>query len=440
MSKHSCLPRSNVLGRVCGTSIDVDDVDFAPSARHLVYMDKVYSRAEATACPLVFSLSTSPFSFQTQLLTSPLALPNETLCDEIFGPIGGVRLPFGNHKRHCKGAAVEAANTGCNGNIDPCRPPCPPPCPPCNPCHPCGAVGGANSNSCELDENAVFNIVNSYVLINTFNTRPVCSLNRSQVTLNGIPVDSLACQGGNYTATINNIIPDIIQDVCVDRGLPTKAFFLITNAGPWVFDAKFVLEGTVNTNGRLCCFRAIFQTNGPVDISPQTNGPGAGCGGAVAPEIPELCPPPCPPPWNVGTVNFAIPDVSIPCTTSGISPTLSFSFSGKMSLLNPSITVQENFGRLNLVLNTRVVAEPSIFVEVVKKTLFCTTACEGLLPCDGTEAAWIAQNEEDDDVDAEFECPCGTRRQEVEAIQDMNCGNTIVFGTSQTCNSTCRGF
>ncbi|MBN7774255.1 hypothetical protein [Clostridium aminobutyricum] len=426
MSKHSCLPRSNVLSRVCGTSIDVDAVDFAPSARHLVYMDKVYSRAEATACPLVFALNTSPFSFQTQLLTSPLNMANENLCEEIFGPTGGVKLPFSNCKKHC-GGAVESANTGCNGNIDPCRPSC----------NPCGAVAGIIGNPCEIDENAVFNIVNSYVLINNFNTRPLCSLNRTQVTLDGMPVDSLDCQGGNYTATIGNIVPEITKEVCVDRGLPTRAFFLITNAGPWAFDAKFVLEGTVNTNGRLCCFRAIFETNAPIDIHPQPGAAGCGCAcDCVAPDTSDLCPPPV---WNSGTVNFAVPDISIPCTTSGISPTINFSFSGKMSLLNPSITVQENFGRLNLVLNTRVVAEPSIFLEVVKKTLFCTTACEGLLPCDGTEAAWIASNQ-DDDVDSEFECSCGTRREEVESIEDSYCGNTIVFGTNATCNSTCRGF
>lgn len=449
MSKHSCLPRSNVLGRVCGTSIDADDVTFAPSANHLVYMDKVYSRVEATACPLVFSLRTNPCSFQTQLLTSPLSMSNENLCEEIFGPLGGYKLPFSDFHKRCRGEVSPIhngcnnnINSCCNSNIDPCRPNCPPPCPPCKP------IAG---NACEVDENSVFNIVNSYVLIKNFNTRPLCNLHRTQVTLDGFPVDSLDCQGGSYTAAINTIIPEISQDLCVDRGLPTRTFFLITNVGPWAFDAKFVLEGTVNTNGRMCCFRAIFETNSPIDILPQPGpGPcGCCCDGREA-DASEYGSPS----WNSGTVNFAVPNVSIPCITGGVAPTLNFSFNGNISLLNPSISVQENLGRSSLVLSTRVVAEPSVSVEVVRKTLFCTNACEGLVPCDGTEEAWIANNQHDD-ISPDFECSCGPRRIAAQPISDSYCGNTIVFGTdafdddsvdnssfgtNSTCNSTCRGF
>lgn len=393
MKNHSCHPGcTNNLASVCGTAIDIDDLDFAQSRNHLLYVNKVFSKGQGTASPIVFNLTTSPATFQTQLLLSPLSSPEtNNLCEEILGVDCHCHHHDHNHDHNhsCNGVAG-VANWGCNCNCN------------CN----CGNVLGAAT--CQLDENAVFEVLKSHVRVTAFRLANPAGLSPNQVTVDGIPVDSLFNSGNSYEATVTSNLPNILKSPCAENGLPTKAFFLISCVGPWVYQAEFVIEGTVTTNGTTCCFRATFTT---LSTSP-------------------IC-------SNIPVSNIAVPKISIPCVTGGMAPRIVFTFSAEMSLLNPVITVVSNSENdtLYLVLTTSVVVEPTVDVQVLKQSLLCLNACEALFPCEGTESA-VESEEEEEELDQECHCGNGT----VESVTDnFNCGNTIVLGTNSSCSSCFRG-
>jgi hypothetical protein len=190
----TCLPSSSrCLGNVCGTNIDIEDLDFSRSQGNLVYLDKVFSYTEDTSCPVLFHLFT-----------------------------GGV---------HSNNFETELTLDGGKCDIFPCN----------------------------LTRNAVFNIENAFVVVEYFNTRPLGNISPNQVTVDGFPVDSISYENGRYTARTANVNPRVQNDRCLERGLSTKAFFLVNNAGPWDFRAKYILEGTVNTDGRNCCFKLVIS-------------------------------------------------------------------------------------------------------------------------------------------------------------------------------------
>ncbi|QHI73038.1 hypothetical protein [Aminipila terrae] len=388
MKNHSCHTGcTNGLASICGTSIDLDDLNFAQSRNHLVYVNKVFSKGQGTASPLVFNLTTSPAKFQTQLLLSPLTSPAaENLCEEVLGT--SCRCHNHDHSwdqdtQNCVG------NTGCNCN--------------CN----CNNVLGAST--CQLDENAVFEVLKSHVRVTAFNLANPSGLSPNQVTVDGFPVDSLFNLDGSFEATLNSSLPNIIKPPCAENGLPTKAFFLISCVGPWVFQAEFVIEGTVNTNGNICCFRAIFRT---LSTSP-------------------IC-------ANIPVSNIAVDKISVPCVSGGMSPRIVFSFGANMSLLNPVLTVVSDTDEdsLFLVLSTPVVVEPTVDVQVIKQALLCINACEAIFPCEGTESA---VEEEEEEAELDQECHCGTNNDVESASNNFNCGNTIALGTNSTCSRCLRG-
>ncbi|MHC1722883.1 MAG: hypothetical protein AB9836_06715 [Aminipila sp.] len=392
MKNHSCHTGcTNGLASVCGTAIDIDDLDFAQSRNHLLYVNKVFSKGQGTASPIVFNLRTCPTTFQTQLLLSPLSTQEtNNLCEEILG----VECHCHNHNHDhdhnhsCNhGANNDVANWGCNCN--------------CN----CGSVLGAAT--CQLDENAVFEVLKSHVRVTAFRLANPAGLSPNQVTVDGLPVDSLFNSGNSFEATVTSNLPNIIKPPCAENNLPTKAFFLISCAGPWVYQAEFVIEGTVTTNGTTCCFRATFTT---LSLSP----------------IPS----------NIPISNIAVPKISIPCVSGGMAPRIVFSFSAEMSLLNPVITVVTNpeNDNLFLVLTTSVVVEPTVDVQVLKQSLLCINACEAVFPCEGTESAVESEEEEEE---LEQECHCGNGTSVESAMN--NCGNTIAFGTNSSCSSCFRG-
>lgn len=388
MKNHSCHPGcTNNLASVCGTAIDIDDLDFAQSRNHLLYVNKVFSKGQGTASPIVFNLTTSPATFQTQLLLSPLVSPEtNNLCEEILGV--DCHCHHHDHDHSCNGVAG-TTNWGCNCN--------------CN----CGNVLGAAT--CQLDENAVFEVLKSHVRVTAFRLANPAGLSPNQVTVDGIPVDSLFNSGDSFEATVTSNLPNILKPPCAENGLPTKAFFLISCAGPWVFKAEFVIEGTVTTNGTTCCFRATFTT---LSTTPITS--------------------------NIPISNIAVPKISIPCVSGGMAPRIVFTFSANMSLLNPVITVVSNpeNDTLFLVLRTSVVVEPTVDVQVIKQSLLCLNACEAIFPCEGTESA-VESEEEEEELDQECHCGNGTS---VESVTDnFNCGNTIAFGTNSSCSSCFRG-
>ena len=265
-------------------------------------------------------------------------------------------------------------------------------------------LDGCSIFPCSLSSNAVFEIDNSFVVVEYFNTRPPGNINPSQVTLDGFPVDSVDYSNGQYTARTANVLPRIQKDRCLDRGLPTKAFFLINDAGPWDLRATYVLEGTVNTNGRNCRFR-VEITNAP--NSPNTMLP------------------------HCSLSDFAIRNLSLPCMINGIAPEVLFQFTAKINLVNPRLIVNCNppappptvvasavagegehhhcccpcppcpdVGSIfnnpcTVFLVSTLAVEPVVHVQTVRRTLFCINACEGLQPCQGS----ILAAEIEDDIE-----------------------------------------
>jgi hypothetical protein len=263
---------------------------------------------------------------------------------------------------------------------------------------------------CTLTRDAVFEIDNTFVVVEYFNTRPPGNIIASQITLNGFPVDAVSFSNGQYTAKTANVLSRIQKDRCLDKGLPTKVFFLINNVGPWDFRATYVLEGTVTTGGRLCKFRAEISNT---------------------PDSPNTSLPPS------ALSNFAIRNLSLPCAINGIAPDINFQFNARINLVNPRLVVncetcpppipvngvegeQEEtklfppfpcypcppcppvVNPLNCTVSlvTALAIEPEIHVETVRRTLFCLNACEGLQPCQGS----VVAAEIEDDIE---ECIIG---------------------------------
>jgi len=355
--------RGTQLCQVCGPSINTEDIEFSRKEPNLVYMDKVFSYNQATSCPILQSLNTDNNNFTTKLIIKDTI--NGCGCD-------GHRGWDHNH-----GCGNDGWGCG-DSNWDDCD---------CD-CDCDDGCGGSrpnrrnrrsrrNNNFFRLDPDAVFNIDRSYVLVESFQLSRCARLCADDITADGICVDSLDFLNGQFTATTTDLIPQLSKDRCLDLGLPTKAFVLVTAAGPWTYRATFVLEGTVNTDGRTCCFQAKFKSDGaPLSVN-------SNC-----------------------TSNFGLPKVSFPCTVSGIAPVINFTFTGKVNMLNPEICINFDNGRLGIELDTMLAIEPKINLEVVRRSLFCIDACEGMLPCDGTEASFET-DEEDCTWPPPPACRCG---------------------------------
>lgn len=322
---------------------------------------------------------------------------------------------------------------------------------------------GCSLVPCTLSPNAVFNVERSFVVVEYFNTRPPGNIHASQVTVDGYPVDSVSYSNGQYTAKTASIIPRVQNDRCLEEGLPTKTFFLINNAGPWDFRAKYVLEGTVNTDGRTCCFRAEISN------APNSNNTSL--------------------PSN-SLSNFSIPNLSLPCSIDGIAPDILFQFKANIHMVNPRLVVdcrmrpplladaeelsEDRGGRprpdcccppsccgpgsilgntCTVALVTTLAVEPVVHVETVRRTLFCVNACEGLKPCDGSVRA--AEEEEDEECALQTNpCSCGRGRDDDDRDRDrdrcrdrdrgcgdfeMPCGDRTVGGiTIGTGNCRCN--
>lgn len=346
--------RGASLCSVCGPNINTEDVTFTTKEANLVYMDKVYSYNKATGCLILHELPESRcMEFSTRLKLEPIEDDDCHSC-------------------------------GRGGNCCCC----------------CGNVAGINT--CELDSDAVFRITRSFVLVKNLSLRPR-TLDESDVTIDGEEVDDLTEMGNQFVATANTAVLDATKKRCADLGLPTKSFFLIRNAGPWVFNGTIVLEGTVNSRGRTCCFQAKFETP---DRGIQID----------------------------GTSTFAVPKLAIPCITQGMPPLIRFSFTGRVFIINPEIIMDFRERDRICTVAGMLAIEPEVNVEVSRRTLFCIDACEGLLPCDGTEAAFELDDEEDCTWPPPPACRCGT------AISPENdadlCDTSIVcdFEDDRRCN------
>ena len=206
---------------------------------------------------------------------------------------------------------------------------------------------------------------------------PPGNISPSQVTIDGEEVDSVTFENGRFIVGISELVSRLQHPQCIDSNLPSKNFLLIRDICTWEIRATYVLEGTVTSGGRTCCFRAEIRN---AEDAPSTVLPTGCCS------------------------NFAIPNFSIPCTTNGIAPEIAFHFSGNIKLINPQLKVKCNnrpcpvpvtveapgisaefFPDMNrtptLVFKSKVALEPTVHVECVRRTLFSVNAQEGIIPC-----------------------------------------------------------
>lgn len=273
---------------------------------------------------------------------------------------------------------------------------------------------GCCCNNCNVDCSSTFTVTNAVVLVEQLALH--CNINPNQVTVNGIPVDSISTQNGQYVASTANLISRVQHCACIENGLPTKTFFLASHIGPWMIRFRIILEGVVSTGGKSCCFRAEFvNKNGTFVALPKNS-----------------------------TSDFAIPKLSLPCSINQVAPEIRFQFGAAARILNPILTVQNSRSddectavSSNLVLSGTMVINPTIAVEVVRKSLFCVTACEAMIPCDGTQEALDSANDEEDDCDPfADDCACGTSRGT--ADRGCGCGNAVGgVNTGCGCDDRC---
>ncbi len=324
---------------LCGTSIDTGGVTFDDCEPNLVYIDKVFSFRDDTSSPVLFSLNTRYDTDDFEIKYTSEGKPSrDSDCD-------------------C------CSCCGC-----------------CDCCCCCCCDGGNANTSCELDCDAIFEIDKAFAVLNFIEAYPPGSIGPCQVTIDGEEVDSVAYQNGRYLVGISELLPRIQHRQCLEAGLPSKNFLQIKDVCQWQIRATYVLEGTVTTGGRTCCFRTEIRNE------------------ADAP--PTVLPTDC-------CSSFAIPNFSIPCATNGSVPDIAFHFGGNIKLVNPELKVDcrgrrrpicsdmdemdmcpdfsrdrgDRNDRPTLVFRSKVVLEPKIHAECVRRTLLSVNAQEGLLPC-----------------------------------------------------------
>lgn len=351
MAKASCIQtRGPSLCSVCGPNVNTKDLNFSAREANLVYMDKVYSYNQATACPILAALTTDA-NWTTELVLEGIPGGCGQPCSCGNAPAAG-----------CSCGNPPAPAYGCGGSM------------PGIVC--CCSTGAGNGSGFTLTSDAVFTVTRSYVLVQSLEQN-AGALTAANVTVDGVAVDSLTQNGSRYTAETANVVGTTARERCSNLGLPSKHFFLINAPGPWQLAATIVLEGTVNTGGKTCCFQAKFKT--PTAALPV-----------------------------VGASTIAIPKLALPCTVNGVSPTIHFSTSGIVHVLNPKITATCTDGNCTIALTGSLAVQPQIHAEVVRRTLFCLDACEGMLPCDGTEAAFELESDEDCEWPPAPACGCGS--------------------------------
>lgn len=236
----------------------------------------------------------------------------------------------------------------------------------------------------ELNSSSQFTVEESMVLVEAF--RLTGGITAPQVTVDGYAVDSITQYGNQFVAQTANLIPNIQKDRCLAAGLPTKGFFLITGAAPWAYKAKFILKGTVTTNGvsREFCLEITMNPNSPETALPADR-----------------------------TTNFVVNNLSLPCTIKGMSPVIRFQFGAHAQLQNPQLTISCTSAGgettcqscvCNIALSGNVIFEPTIQTEVVRTSLFCVEAHEAKIPCQGSMEEYL---ESDTDEDCPDPCADG---------------------------------
>ncbi len=290
--------------------------------------------------------------------------------------------------------------------------------------------GGMPNNSCNcnqrnidlgcnhiiIDQPPTFHVEKSHAEVSYFNTHPAGNVTPMHASFDGIPATGISYSNGQYSISIADIDSQLQKTKCLREGLPTKNFFLLTHSGPWMMRATYFLEGVVSANGKTCCFKAkIFNAdNTPNTILPPT---------AIS--------------------NFAVDNVSIPCSSNGIAPNVFFQFGAEINLVNPSLIVNSGGTGVSLISNVAIV--PTVQIEVVKRSLFEVNAKEAITHCDGfVEAAEdlitcgingrsnVDRCRDEDVAGAEFDENCGcANRPMLETAVGFN--NTVARGGRGCC-------
>ena len=217
MAKVSCVQNCGPsLCSVCGPNVNTEDLLFSAREANLVYMDKVYSYNQATACPILASVTTDE-TWTTELTLE--SIRSNCGCNDGCGCSEGC------------GCGNSGCGSGCNCGSQRANIIC------CN----C-----STANGCTLTSDATFTITRSYVLVQSLNLNTGV-LAAGNVTVDGTAVDSLTQTGNRYTATTENLVGTTSRERCKDLGLPSKHFFLISAPGPWhrkwcQSDDKFQLQ------------------------------------------------------------------------------------------------------------------------------------------------------------------------------------------------------
>lgn len=281
-----------------------------------------------------------------------------------------------------------------------------------------------NCDPCPIGPDAVFHIRKACATLEFIETEPPGNICPDQVLVDGQEVDHVDYENGRYTVDIASILPSVVDEECEERGLPTKVFFLIKNVCAWQIRITFILEGTVNSGGQTCKFRAVFSN--AVDAPPIV--------------LPTGC-----------CSSFAVPKLAIPSELNGNVPTIAFRFDGTVKLVNPKLKVICRMpgsgprpfdaaccdpfppgpgpgpGPIScmLTLCSKVVLEPTLIVETVRRTLFQINANQVLpesMVNNGNSVGGVTNN------------PCVT----VGGVFDSPCND--VGGVEEECQEICEEF
>ena len=294
----------------------------------MVYLNKVFSDLRIGSCPLMSELTATSASFDQQLT--------------FFEPA--------DHDCQCGG----------NCNCGDC-------------CKCCCCKCGSSAVPLDLDDDLNFVIDSTEVIITDFDLENPSCLRTCNVTVDGIPVDDLEVFNERYMAGTNELMSRVGDCACMERGLPTKTFFLISGAGSWEARMSIIVRGSVFGCGACRRFKLVMNTRSGVFI-----------------DIP-------------GTSTFATSELCLPCTTGGIAPVINFSFLAKATLLNPTLVINAG-DSCSVTLRGCLITEPAADVQVTRQTLFRTDAQSVNIPCDDLErcrqAPGTCENGEDDDSNA----------------------------------------
>lgn len=214
----------------------------------------------------------------------------------------------------------------------------------------CGC--GCGDNGIDFSDDLTFVVENTQVFVTNFVLADPENLTEGNVTLNGIPIDTLTVTGDRYTATTDTLASQISNCTCLEKGQSTKAMLLIQGAGPWIAKLTIVIYGSVFGCGTCKKFKLVMTTREGISI-----------------DIP-------------GTSTFAVSQLCLPCTKNGIAPVIQFSFLAEATLLNPVITTDTGSGPCNIILTGALVAEPAASIQVTRETLFAIDATAVPQPCD----------------------------------------------------------